>query len=70
MATFAPNQDLDARLEARERAAWASYKDSLDGLEGADYDDAEVLSWARLQDELREIEADRAEALAAESQQP
>lgn len=64
MATFAPNQDLDARLEARERAAWAIYKDSLDGLDGMDYDDAEVVSWARLQDALRQIEADRASAAA------
>jgi hypothetical protein len=64
MSTFAPK--LDARLEARERAAWTIYKDSLDGLDGMDYEDAEVISWARLQDSLRQIAADR-ESAAAET---
>jgi hypothetical protein len=67
MATFAPNQDLAGRLDARERAAWATYKSSLEGLDGVDYDDAEVLSWARLQEALREIESDREQAAPAES---
>ena len=61
MATFAPNQDLETRLDARERAAWAMYKDALEGLDGQEYDDAETASWARLQDALAKIELDRAQ---------
>jgi len=61
MATFAPNQDLETRLDARERAAWAMYKTALEGLEGEEYDDAETASWARLQDALAKIELDRAQ---------
>jgi ABC-type amino acid transport substrate-binding protein len=67
MATFAVNPELETRLTARERAAWAMYKDSLEDLDGEAYDDAEIVSWARLQDALRQIEADRADAAAGDS---
>jgi hypothetical protein len=45
MTTFAPNQDN---------------RDELTDLHGREYDVAEVDSWDRLQDALRDIEADRA----------
>jgi len=64
MATFAPNHDIESRLDARVREAWSAYKDQLVELEGRDYDDAEAGSWAQLQDTLREIDLER-EALPA-----
>ncbi|HMJ34728.1 MAG TPA: hypothetical protein VK501_12495 [Baekduia sp.] len=57
MTTFAPNQDT---LDERTREAWSAYRDQLVELEGREYDAAEAGSWERLQDALRDIEADRA----------
>jgi hypothetical protein len=57
MTTFAPNQDT---LDERTREAWSAYRDQLTDLHGREYDVAEVDSWDRLQDALRDIEADRA----------
>jgi hypothetical protein len=48
-----------ADIEQRERQAWESYSDSLAGLEGRDYEDAEGESWDRLQRKLRELEDER-----------
>jgi hypothetical protein len=64
MATFAPNQEIETRLDERVREAWTMYKERLAGLEGREYDEAEAGSWAQLQETLREI-ADEREALAA-----
>jgi hypothetical protein len=57
MTTFAPNQDT---LDERTREAWSAYRDRIVELDGAEYDAAESESWDRLQDALRDIEADRA----------
>jgi hypothetical protein len=57
MTTFAPNEST---LDERTREAWSTYRDDLADLQGRAYDNAESQSWERLQDELREIEADRA----------
>jgi hypothetical protein len=64
MATFAPNKDIEIRLDERVREAWTAYKECLTGLEGRAYDEAEAGSWARLQTTLRDIDGERA-ALAA-----
>lgn len=67
MATFAPNPDIEIRLDERVREAWTTYKERLTGLEGREYDEAEAGSWAELQITLREIDGER-EALAATAQ--
>jgi hypothetical protein len=38
-----------------EREAWSAYRESLQGLEGRDYEDAERISWERLQRALRTL---------------
>ena len=48
-----------ADIEARERQAWQTYSDSLQGREGRDYEEAEDESWDRLQRRLRELEDER-----------
>jgi hypothetical protein len=40
-----------------EREAWQAYRESLRDLKGADYEEAERISWARLQGTLRELSA-------------
>ena len=57
MTTYAPH---DSALDERTRQAWSSYSDGLSELTGRDYDEAEAEAWDRLQEELRDIEADRA----------
>jgi hypothetical protein len=57
MTTFAPH---DPALDERTREAWSSYRDALNELSGRAYDDAEADAWQHLQDELGQIEADRA----------
>jgi hypothetical protein len=42
----------DRRLEA-----WTRYRTSLGDLQGRDYEDAELISWAELQRELEAIAA-------------
>ncbi len=59
MTTYAPRQDLETQLADREREAWSRYGASVRELRGRDYDDAETVSWAELQRELRLIDADR-----------
>jgi hypothetical protein len=48
-----------AEIDARERQAWEIYSDSVRGLEGRDYEEAENQSWDRLQRSLRELEDER-----------
>jgi hypothetical protein len=38
-----------------EREAWSAYRESLQGLDGRDYEDAERISWERLQRALRAL---------------
>jgi hypothetical protein len=48
-----------AEIEQRQRQAWEIYSDSLRGLEGRDYEEAEGESWDRLQSTLRELDDER-----------
>jgi len=48
-----------ADIEQRERQAWDAYTDSLRGLAGRDYEEAEDESWDRLQKRLRELDDER-----------
>jgi hypothetical protein len=57
MTTFAPH---DPALDERTRQAWSTYRDGLAELTGRDYADAEAEAWERLQDDLAQIETDRA----------
>jgi len=57
MTTFTPH---DSTLDERTRKAWGAYRDALLELDGRAYDAAEGESWDRLQEALRDIEADRA----------
>jgi hypothetical protein len=57
MTTFTPH---DSTLDERTRKAWTAYRDDLAELQGRPYDEAESASWDRLQELLRDIEADRA----------
>jgi hypothetical protein len=61
MPTFISDQEARklADIEARERAAWVSYNDSLRELRGRDYEDAEDRSWDRLQKTLRQLDDER-----------
>ncbi len=56
MTTAAPRPLSQEELDERTQAAWTAYSDSLRGLEGREYDEAERESWERLQRELRDIE--------------
>jgi hypothetical protein len=57
MTTFTPH---DSTLDERTRNAWSVYREDLAELKGRAYDAAEAESWDRLQEQLQEIEADRA----------
>ncbi len=57
MTTFTPH---DSPLDERTRKAWSVYREDLAELQGRAYDAAESESWDRLQEQLQEIEADRA----------
>jgi hypothetical protein len=61
MPTFISDHEARklADIEARERAAWASYNDGLRELRGRDYEDAEDGSWDRLQKTLKQLEDER-----------
>jgi hypothetical protein len=73
MPTFTPNR-MQARklkeLEERTVRAWVAYRDSLRDLDGHDYDDAEHRSWERLQRELSELAAQRAEVVGGGGDTP
>lgn len=58
MHAFATGQDeelLRQELERRVRNAWTGYSESLEGLEGREYDEAEAAAWDRLQRRLDEL---------------
>jgi hypothetical protein len=59
MTTYAPKQELEAALKERELEAWSRYSLTLRELEGHDYEAAETEAWARLQRDLRAIDAER-----------
>ncbi len=58
MTTYAP--DRLAELAELEREAWTAYRESLRGLEGREYDEAEAGAWDALQDDLADVAVERA----------
>jgi hypothetical protein len=69
MTTFAARHDssrLLEQLDERTRTAWAAYRESTSALAGSDYEEAELVSWERLQRALNEV-ADERERLTAGS---
>jgi len=66
MTTFAADHDTSRLLEQlaeRTRTAWEDYRVSTTELAGSDYEQAELISWERLQRALTEV-ADERERLA------
>ncbi|HEX4806658.1 MAG TPA: hypothetical protein VFU94_12220 [Conexibacter sp.] len=67
MTTFAADHDTSRQLEQldeRTRTAWADYRASTSELAGSDYEEAELVSWERLQRALTEV-ADERDRLVA-----
>lgn len=63
MTTSAPGQDTSHRLRELDEdvnRAWSTYRQSLLGLEGAEYEEAEQRCWDRLQRQLGEFVQERA----------
>ncbi len=60
MTTFAAPQDAERELESLTRSAWTTYSDTLRGLEGSAYANAEPSAWEQLQTSLREVGEQRA----------
>jgi hypothetical protein len=48
-----------ADIDYRRRQAWEAYSDSLRGLVGRDYEEAEGESWDQLQKKLVELDDER-----------
>ena len=62
MTTFAADHDTSRQLEEldeRMRTAWEAYRTSTSQLEGSDYEEAELVSWERLQRALDELADER-----------
>jgi hypothetical protein len=62
MTTFAADHDTSRQLEQldeRMRTAWEAYRTSTSQLEGSDYEEAELVSWERLQRALEELTDER-----------
>lgn len=67
MTTSAPGQDTSHRLRELDedvQRAWDAYRESLLGLEGAEYEEAEQRCWERLQRKLGEFTHERASLVA------
>ena len=72
MTTFAADHDTSRQLEQldeRMRTAWEVYRATTSQLDGSDYEEAELVSWERLQHELDEL-ADERERLAGATSAP
>lgn len=68
MTTFAADHDTDRQLrelDVRTRTAWEDYRSSISELAGPEYEDAELISWERLQHELHELSAERQRLVGA-----
>lgn len=68
MTTFAADHDTDRQLrelEGRTRTAWEDYRSSISELAGPEYEDAELISWERLQHELHELANERERVVGA-----
>ncbi len=62
MTTFAADHDTDRQLrelDDRTRTAWEDYRSSISELAGVEYEDAELISWERLQQALDDVAAER-----------
>lgn len=72
MTTFAADHDtsrLLEQLDERMRTAWEDYRSSTSTLAGADYEEAELVSWERLQRALSEVEDERERLVAGAGMQ-
>jgi signal transduction histidine kinase len=68
MTTSAADHDTDRQLEQldeRMRTAWQDYRASITALAGTDYEEAELVSWERLQRELDELAGERERLVGA-----
>ncbi len=62
MTTFAADHDTDRQLrelDDRTRTAWEDYRSSIRELAGVEYEDAELISWERLQQALDDVATER-----------
>jgi len=68
MTTFAADHDTDRQLrelDDRTRTAWEDYRSSISELAGVEYEDAELISWERLQHALDDVAAERQRLIGA-----
>lgn len=68
MTTFAADHDTSRQLQeldVRMRTAWEDYRSSITELAGSDYEEAELVSWERLQRALNEVADERERLVAA-----
>ncbi len=73
MTTFAADHDTSRQLEEldeRMRTAWEAYRTSTSQLEGSDYEEAELVSWERLQRALDELADERGRLVGATAAPP
>lgn len=73
MTTFAADHDTSRQLEQldeRMRDAWEAYRTSTSQLEGSDYEEAELVSWERLQRSLDELSDERERLVGATAVSP
>lgn len=71
MTTFAADHDTSRQLEQldeRTRTAWEDYRSSISELAGTDYEEAELVSWERLQRALDEVAGERQRLVGAAGQ--
>jgi hypothetical protein len=59
VTAIAHNADPQREFDVGTRRAWSAYSQRLQGLNGDAYEDAERVSWAELQSELRRLERRR-----------
>jgi hypothetical protein len=67
MTTSAADRDLIRELDARMALAWEDYRASTRELDGPAYEEAESLSWDRLQQALHELADERERLVGAAS---
>lgn len=70
MTTFAADHDTERQLrelDDRTRTAWDDYHSSIRELAGVEYEDAELISWERLQQALHDVATERQRVVGAVS---
>lgn len=68
MTTFAADHDTERQLrelDDRTRTAWEDYRSSIRELAGVEYEDAELISWERLQQALHDVATERQRVVGA-----